>query len=250
MSSIGNQLKEARSKKTLSLDDVYSRIKIHPRVLNLLEEGRFEKLPSPLFVKSFLKSYAEFLELSPENIIQAYEKEDQKDPEQVLFIKPVDAKPAASTPKNLLPGLVAICLIAAVGFCSFYLVKASTHFFKKKTSIRASQKIPVQETKKIEWLRSVERGDYPTISSKTPLELKIHATDNVWLHITCDGKVLFQSILKRGSSESWSANKSIEVWTGNASSMNLVLNRLDLGSPGKGAVKKIILTREGARPGA
>ena len=63
--SIGNTLKDARNKKTLSYDEVHAKIKIHPRVLQLLEEEKFDKLPSPLFAKSFLKSYAEFLEVNP-----------------------------------------------------------------------------------------------------------------------------------------------------------------------------------------
>src|SRR3989338_7578241 len=87
MSSIRNLIREARSKKSISLEEVHSRIKIHPRVLQLLEEDKFEKLPSPLFVKSFLKSYAEFLEVNPEDLVQAYDKEGRKEPAQVLYLK-------------------------------------------------------------------------------------------------------------------------------------------------------------------
>ena len=170
MSSIGNQLKEARGKKTLSLDDVYSRIKIHPRVLNLLEEGRFEKLPSPLFVKSFLKSYAEFLELDSENLIQAYEKEDKKDPEQVLFIKPVEARPATAVSKNFLPGLLTVCLILIVVSSGSYLFKSTSHLFKKKSNaVKAAQKIPVEETKKSIWLRKNQRSYHRFFKQCTPL---------------------------------------------------------------------------------
>ena len=87
MTSIGSVLKEARNKKSISLEEVHSRIKIHPRVIQLLEDDKFDKLPSPVFVKSFLKSYAEFLEVNPEEIVRAYDKEGRKDPAQVLFIK-------------------------------------------------------------------------------------------------------------------------------------------------------------------
>ena len=64
MSSIGNALKEAREKKSISLDDVHTRVKIHPRVLQLLEEDRFDKLPSPLFAKSFSASLINFARCS------------------------------------------------------------------------------------------------------------------------------------------------------------------------------------------
>src|SRR3989338_8992259 len=90
--SIGATLKEARNRKSVSLEDVHARIKIHPRVLQLLEENKFEKLPSSLFVKSFLRSYAEFLELNAGELLEAYEKEGRKEPEQVLFIKPAEMR--------------------------------------------------------------------------------------------------------------------------------------------------------------
>ena len=90
MSSIGTVLKEARGKKSVSLEDVHVKTKIHPRVLQLLEEDKFEKLPSPIFVKSFLKIYADFLEINSEELVTVYEKEKRKDPDQVLYIKPAD----------------------------------------------------------------------------------------------------------------------------------------------------------------
>ena len=44
--SIGAVLKEARTKKSITLEDVHAKLKIHPRVLQLLEEDKFDKLPS------------------------------------------------------------------------------------------------------------------------------------------------------------------------------------------------------------
>ncbi len=252
-SSIGPLLKEARNKKTLTLDDVYSRIKIHPRVLNLLEEDKFDKLPSPLFVKSFLKTYAEFLELNPEELVHRYEAKDKKDPEQILFIKSVDEKRGRPHGKNIFSIIAPLFLLAAVGFAGFYLFKLSLRFtaerFHKKESktISASSRPAVMQGAEWQWLRSVDQGNFPKVTVKTPLELKINALDNVWLRVTCDDKVLFQSILKRSSAESWKAQKQIEIWTGNASSMSMVLNRFDLGSPGKGVIKKMLISRQGVR---
>ena len=41
--SIGAALKEARSKRSVTLEDAHARLKIHPRVLQLLEEDKFDK---------------------------------------------------------------------------------------------------------------------------------------------------------------------------------------------------------------
>jgi cytoskeletal protein RodZ len=260
--TIGSTLKEARTKKSISLEDVHSRIKIHPRVLQLLEEDKFDKLPSPLFAKSFLKSYAAFLEIDAEALVQQYEKEKTSQPEQALYIKPADAVSAPA----LSPAAITGAVLAAL-FLFFVLSGEPTKLVKHWSAKLRSAKWSVEKSPKnapkakeeapkeilklaeepSEWLNSVSLGNFPKIKSKTPLSLEIKALDAVWVHITTDGAVIFQGILKKGASEQWSAKDSVEVWTGNASNMALTLNKYSLGSPGKGVVKKMIISREGIR---
>ncbi len=101
-----------------------------------------------------------------------------------------------------------------------------------------------------EWLNSVRLGNFPQISKKAPLELEVKALDAVWIHITGDGAVQFQGILKKGVSGKYTAKDMIEVWTGNAANMSLSLNKNSLGSPGKGFVKKMQISRDGIRVAA
>ena len=263
MSSIGGVLKEARNKKSISLEEVHSRIKIHPRVIQLLEEDKFDKLPSPVFVKSFLKSYAEFLEVNPEEIVRAYDKEGRKDPAQVLFIKSAaerEKKTIFNFDKSLLVFPVILLVLIAGGFAVFSLVKTAQHHLKEKKvasntarfSKASRPEAPGKEAAEKafnadNWLRHAELHNFPRIGKKDSLHLKIKAADSVWLRVTCDGKVLFQSVLKRGVAETWTANDHFELWTGNASSMELCLNNFDLGSPGKGVTKKMLISRDGVR---
>jgi hypothetical protein len=60
---IGTSLREARMRQGLELVDAESATKIRTRYLQALEEERFDTLPSPTYVKGFLRSYAEFLGL-------------------------------------------------------------------------------------------------------------------------------------------------------------------------------------------
>ena len=246
----------------MSLEDVHARLKIHPRVLQLLEEDKFDKLPSPLYVKSFLKSYAEFLEISPEELLDNYEKEKRKDPEQALYIRPAEA----GTRRGLHPFYIVVAFFAALALFVFLVGKPVQHAMKswgaakKSSAVAKTVKIGkdgVPETSILApkgegpgrelWLNSVEQGNFPKINGKTPLSLEIRALDAVWLRVSADGAILYQGILKKGTTEHWSAKDAIEIWTGNASSMTLVLNKTALGSPGKGVVKRMIVSREGIR---
>ncbi len=270
--AIGGALKEARSKKSLSLDEVHAKIKIHPRVLQLLEEGKFDKLPSPLFAKSFLRSYAEFLGVNPDEVMDAYGKEGEavrKEPDQVLFIKSVDERKEINwADKNWvkMTALIAALLVGGL-LLSFAVKHASSWFQKNKSAVSAKSwftpKTAAQDSKSQlkteaaarkteikkseEWVRSVEQGSFPKISKKAPLELRVRALDNVWIRVTADGKTAYQGILGRNAVETWPAKETLELWTGNASNMFLSINRYSLGSPGKGMVRKMIITREGVR---
>ena len=253
MSSIGHLLQEARNKKAISLEEVHFRTKIHPRVLQLLEADKFEKLPSPVFVKSFLKSYAEFLEINPQDIVNAYEKEGAPEPSQTLYIRSA-AEREKRTPltfdKSLwvVPALILALLIG--GGLIFFLVKTASHHLKDKKVVSIVKLSKAKADGSLianEWLRHSSLGNFPKIGKSAALRLKIKAVDTVWFKITSDGKVLFQAILKRGAAETWTASDHFEIWTGNASKMELTLNNHDLGSPGKGVMKKMVINHEGVR---
>lgn len=259
VSTIGNTLKEARAKKDLTLEDVQAKLKIHPRVLQLLEEDRFEKLPSPLFVRSFLRSYADFLEVNSDELLQAYEREGRREPEQVIFLRPAEERLRAERSREF-PWAAVAGVAAAVAFTGLVFGGAAllkriewpkappkpARVERKAVPKAAPAPAPASAAKR-EWLRSVEQGNFPKIAKRTPLELTVKAVDNVWLRVTADGQVVFQQTMRRGASNVWSAKTGLEIWTGNSSNMALSLNGYPLGSPGKGVVKKMVINHEGVK---
>ena len=72
MDSIGEKLREARKLRDLSIKDVARDTNISPGYLEALEEEDFDRFPGETYLIGFLKSYAEFLKLDPEQIVQAY----------------------------------------------------------------------------------------------------------------------------------------------------------------------------------
>jgi cytoskeleton protein RodZ len=69
---IGTSLREARMRQALDLVDAESATKIRTRYLQALEEERFDTLPSPTYVKGFLRSYAEYLGLDGQLYVDEY----------------------------------------------------------------------------------------------------------------------------------------------------------------------------------
>jgi len=77
VTEIGNSLREARIRKGLTIRDVEDATKIRARYLQALEQDDFDTLPGPVFVKAFLRTYATFLGLSADELVEAYASEHE-----------------------------------------------------------------------------------------------------------------------------------------------------------------------------
>jgi hypothetical protein len=69
---IGNSLREARLRKELDFPELEQGTKIRAKYLRALEDEAFEALPSPTYVKGFLRSYAEYLGLDGQLYVDEY----------------------------------------------------------------------------------------------------------------------------------------------------------------------------------
>src|SRR6187397_1818199 len=66
--TVGDQLRAARKRKKLSLEDVAARTRIPLRHLESLEASDWEHLPAPTYSVGFAKSYAGILDLDRNEI--------------------------------------------------------------------------------------------------------------------------------------------------------------------------------------
>jgi cytoskeleton protein RodZ len=67
--SFGVWLRRQRELREISLRDVAERTKISLRYLEAMEEDRFDLLPAPVFAKGFLREYARYVGLSPDEVV-------------------------------------------------------------------------------------------------------------------------------------------------------------------------------------
>ncbi len=107
--SIGKYLKEAREKAAISHEQLYEKTKLRVSVIEDLEEERWDRLPSRVFVKGFIKSYAAAVGLDPEDALAVYE---QSAPETEHTFKPIsETKPQRPLFPFLLGGLLAVLVV-------------------------------------------------------------------------------------------------------------------------------------------
>ena len=79
--NIGQQLRQKREQRSLTIDQAASATRIRSRYLKAMETGEFGVLPSPVHARGFLRAYAEFLELDAEPLLTELEGKDLPSPE-------------------------------------------------------------------------------------------------------------------------------------------------------------------------
>ncbi|WP_148862985.1 RodZ domain-containing protein [Marinobacter fonticola] len=67
---VGNQLRKAREAKGMSVTQVADSQHLRPSIIQAIEEGQYEKIGSELFLKGYVRTYAEQVGLDPAAVIE------------------------------------------------------------------------------------------------------------------------------------------------------------------------------------
>lgn len=95
MKNTGEILKKAREEKGLSLHEIGLSLKINSKILKAIEEGDEAHLPAKTFLRGFVLSYATFLHLDTNHVLQVfYEEMGSTKPKP--YIRPTESSKAAS----------------------------------------------------------------------------------------------------------------------------------------------------------
>jgi cytoskeleton protein RodZ len=84
MPEIGETLREARMRRRIDMTEVEAATKIRAKYLRALENEEWELLPGSTFVKTFLRTYAEYLDLDPRVLVEEYRQRYERPSTQDL----------------------------------------------------------------------------------------------------------------------------------------------------------------------
>ncbi len=125
MSELGRRLAEARTAKGLSLADVESVTRIRAKWLEALENGEYSKLPRGAVARGFLRTYAAYLGLDVQAVLNLYTDESGDSGDGVFVAEPgkprlVDYRPLEVELIDIEPGnrwlpwVVAVVVVAVL----------------------------------------------------------------------------------------------------------------------------------------
>jgi len=121
--TVAEQLRSRRQAKKLKLDQVAKKLNISYKYLSALEKGEYDKLPSGVYGKNFLREYAVFLGLNYAQLLKDFEQEKklfQPHEHQGIFSRQVVKKTYFWTMpriiRNVLIGLIVVICFSYLGF--------------------------------------------------------------------------------------------------------------------------------------
>jgi len=119
-----DRLAAARERKGVDLVRAERDTKIRVRYLSALERGDYRDLPGAVYTKGFLRNYAIYLSLDPEDVLRQWRRErgDQVGPEPIIV--PPRPLEEPSRPLNFSPSVVVAALLTA-GVVLFFVYLSS-----------------------------------------------------------------------------------------------------------------------------
>ena len=274
----GLVLKEAREAKGISLETVHESTKIPLDALKAIEEGYTVRTLSVFYYRGFLKIYAKYLGVTISDVVEDCKPE--KVPERGLEERRAfadDKFSFALSPKlkngiiKVVVALLAIFLVIKIIVWLFHQKphRAQQISYQEQKTIdkKKIQKISLKPTgnvvsdKKKNVTEAASAKQSPAILSSTTknssvaqaqvqshnIDLVTRAKKDSWLEVKVDGEVVFRSTLKKGSVETWHANKNIELSGKEIGDLELELNGKILGPVASGSrkAKKVLIDHSG-----
>jgi len=260
--SLGILLREAREFRGESLEDAARVTRIGKNYLAALEEDSFDKLPSPAYVKGFLRVYGKHLGLSPDELIRRYEEGLASGPAEVQGEDEAGAAPVAvrAAAPNRNRWMIPLVLLVLVLVTATIIPQGEPPPPPPVTGQVPVKPLPTPQPVQAP-LSSVTEPPLPVLlqapakpqETKAPepavsapavsgIVLKLKVNQDCWLNITIDGAVSQQYDLKAGDLIEWKGERFFSLDLGNAGGVEAELNGQALPSFGEaGKTAHVIL---------
>lgn len=279
--NFGSYLKHERELRGVPLEEISRITKIHIRFLEALEDNRFDELPGEVFIKGYIRSYANIIGSDVDEMLNSYEESIGN---KLIEKGPNSQSKSTNTAKKYIGFVIAgLSILALLFFTKFIIldknnptakiVKPSSSILgaapKKETLPKIAENSlshpevssvtkktlvveneldtikPKPELQKQKNSLVVKEGETPGNMEK-PLKLTIKVKNNSWFNITIDDFRGEDFILSAGEEKSYWGNEIFRLTIGNKQGTDLILNGKSLVIPESegNIVKDIIINSE------
>ncbi|MCS7236457.1 MAG: DUF4115 domain-containing protein [Armatimonadota bacterium] len=223
-------MRARREQLGLTPEQVHAQLRIPIRWLRAIEEDRFDAFEAAQYAKGFVRSYAQFLGLEAEPLVQAVAARvgPGSKPHLVAPGGEVPIRPVA--PPSRLRRLVAWSAVAAVvgllwlGYVGYRQLRA----FYAAEPVPAPAMSPAPPVDRPEAAPTAQLPP-AAMAGEPVVRVVLTAEDVSWLRVVADGRRVFEGFIRAGERREWEATASLQVVIGNAGGVRVHVNGRDLG---------------------
>lgn len=278
--SFGEKLKQEREKRKITLEQISVTTKIGTRMLQALEEDKFNQLPGGIFNKGFVRAYSRAVGLDEDQTVADYLQASGDAPPVSTEIAPredhaqenaerVARLEASNETRRQLPwGLFAVGLLLIALVLSFWnRRRQETREPLRQSPMAAKSPVPAPPASSTLSTTTPSAADAgkapsnseppaPTQNSNAPntsaaaaqseFQVGIHTREQSWISTTIDGHEDVTETLDAGSERTFRGHKEIIIKVGNSGGVDLRFDgkKIDIGGK-SGEVKTVTFGPQG-----
>lgn len=227
LEELGSRLRQFRTEQSIPLEEVAAQTRIQARLLNAIEEGKLDELPEPVYIKGFIKRFAEALGLNGAEFASAFPTGSG-----LQFVKPPWRHLSAAQLRPIHLYLLYVCLVIGAVSGLSYLVRRSAMeggLSRYETDVQQVKQLPTPspsaQPKPPQKLQPTKAAEVTQRSQDgKPVQVRVTLKAQSWLRIVADGKTEFEGTLPEGTNRTWVADKTLIVRAGNAGGVLVEFN--------------------------
>jgi cytoskeletal protein RodZ len=261
MPALGERFRAAREARGLTLSDVAEHIRIRSVYLAAIEDENWSAIGAPVYIRGFLRTYARFLGLEPEEVVAEFNSQASAPPPPVPTAPGApprtsylaDEEPPARglSPLIWVASLVAVVLIAVVVYneAMLHTRQSATVLPSNSPTAAASAAAAgvAADASPSENSTSADSSPSPAGSSlgsptvaatlsPAPLasgtaNLEVRLTAPSWLRVTVDGNVSMEGTFPAGTDRQF-RGKIARLRIGNAGGVEIIIDGKSMGTLG------------------
>jgi cytoskeleton protein RodZ len=221
LGSFGEWLRRQREMREISLRDIAERTKISLRYLEAMEEDRFDALPAPIFAKGFLREYARYVGLSPDEVVNHYlSVQKPLDLDETKREETRHGRERARKTRGWTWGL----FLLLAGALLLALVAFFAWAQKRQEDSSSSQQTPPPSVAAPAATVAQTSATPPPEAPSAPLEVSLDFTENCWVEAVIDTKNRLSELRVQGESLQLEAKQSVVLTLGNAGAVEIQVN--------------------------
>ncbi|HSK46656.1 MAG TPA: RodZ domain-containing protein [Coriobacteriia bacterium] len=229
MGKLGDTLRERRVALGLTIEQVQEGTRIRGKLIDAIEEGQYDRLPNPGYVRGYISSYARFLELDPVPLLNMYKAETGVGRQHLINVPQAEEAVKPTGQQHAIPWRAAVAIAAIVGVLALTVWAVARIWSGPEPTPPAP--VPVEEqtttphvteTAKPKDKPKDEPKDEPVEEAQPfTLTVEVAADGASWMRVTVDGKRAYEGVLTAGQTQEWEVAEKAEVRIGKPESVTV-----------------------------